>query len=265
MKDSLWQTRTHMGTDYAALLVEPGFSPPKVADELPKLGSGVVAVATVPGRASSVSLVPKKLHFSGYEWEVLQVPVESLGVLHTNRAANAWTDEKDRLHLRITQEAGEWTGAEIMLSRSLGYGSYSFGVRDMPRLEPATTLGILTWDPLDAGQNHREIDVQLSQWGDPDIKNAQFTIQPYYVPANVYRFASPSTTLTHSFRWEPERMSFRTTEEPRSRVVAEHTFTSGIPSPGGERVHINLYVYGKSRAPQQNGVEVVLEKFAYLP
>jgi hypothetical protein len=30
-------------------------------------------------------------------------------------------------------------------------------------------------------------------------------------------------------------------------------------------VHVNLYVYGRSRTPQQNGLEVVIERFAYLP
>jgi hypothetical protein len=121
---------------------------------------------------------------------------------------------------------------------------------------------------MEAGQNHREIDIELSQWGDPAAKNAQFTIQPYYVPANVFRFVSPSVALTHSFQWAPGRVSFKTAHEApgsRSRIVAEHVFTSGIPFPGGERVHINLYMYGKSRTPQKNGVEVVFEKFAYLP
>jgi len=63
-------------------------------------------------------------------------------------------------------------------------------------------------------------------------------------------------------------VSFRTSENAvgkRSKVVAEHVFTSGIPTPGGERVHINLYLSGISQTPQQNGVEVVIEKFAYLP
>jgi hypothetical protein len=127
---------------------------------------------------------------------------------------------------------------------------------------------MFTWDDFEAGQNHREIDIELTRWGDPESKNTQFAIQPYYVPANVFRFASPSSTVTHSFRWEPGRVSFRTAQGAagtRSRVVSEHAFTSGIPIPGGERVHINLYVYGKSRTPQQNGVEVVIEKFEYLP
>jgi hypothetical protein len=156
----------------------------------------------------------------------------------------------------------------VILSRSLGYGTYSFRVHPIPRLEPGTVFGMFTWDELEDGQDHKEMDIELSQWGDPSTKNAQFAIQPYYVPANVFRFNSPDGALIHSFRWEPGRVLFTTARETpgrASRLVAEHVFTSGIPSPGGDRVHINLYIYGKSRTPQQRGVEVVLEKFEYLP
>jgi len=226
-QDSTWKNSTHLGTEYAALLVEPGYSAPKTTDILPGKGGAVIAVATVQGRASSTSpaLVPKVIHFSGYEWEVLQIPSDSGGVMHANSASNVWTDRRGWLHLRIAREAGEWTCSEISLSRSLGYGSYSFLLREFPHLEPGAVLGMFTWDPLEAGQNHREIDIELSQWGDPAAKNAQFTIQPYYVPANVFRFISPSVALTHSFQWEPGRVSFKTAHEAlgnRSRASAEH-------------------------------------------
>jgi hypothetical protein len=265
--DSTWKSSVHLGTEYAALLVEPGYSPPTTAAVLPGKGNGVVAVASV--RAPPGPLSPKKIRFSGYEWEVRQMPSDGGGVMHANSASNAWTDAKGWLHLRIAHSAGEWTSAEVNLTRSLGYGSYSFVVRRAPRLEPGTVLGLFTYDHLEPGQEHREIDIELSQWGDPAIKNAQFVIQPYYVPANVFRFMSPpDAMLTHSFRWEAGRVSFKTVEEGRGmrpRVLAEHEFTSGIPSPGEESVHLNLYIYGKSRIPQQNGVEVVIEKFQYLP
>ena len=130
-------------------------------------------------------------------------------------------------------------------------------------LEPGTVFSMFTWDDLEAGQNHREIDIELSQWGDPAVKNAQFALQPYYIAANVFRFNAPPAALTHSFRWEPGRVTFRTAE--RDRIIAEHVFTSGVPSPGGETVHINLYIFGKSRTPQQHGVEVVMERFEFLP
>lgn len=47
--DSTWENSTHMGTEYAALLVEEGYSPPAQVDELPKAGGGVVAAVVVPG------------------------------------------------------------------------------------------------------------------------------------------------------------------------------------------------------------------------
>jgi hypothetical protein len=48
-------------------------------------------------------------------------------------------------------------------------------------------------------------------------------------------------------------------------VVAEHVFTSGVPSSGVETVRMNLYVFRGAKEPLQNGAEVVIEKFEYLP
>ena len=47
--DSKWKSTTHLGTEYAALLVEPGYQPPPVTDALPDVGGGVIAVAVVRG------------------------------------------------------------------------------------------------------------------------------------------------------------------------------------------------------------------------
>jgi hypothetical protein len=125
---------------------------------------------------------------------------------------------------------------------------------------------MLSWDPLDAGQYHRAFDIFLGQFGEPAIKNAQYTILPSTLPANLHRFSMPRGAFTHSIRWERGRLSFQTKETGGpSRVVGEHVFASGIPTPGGERIHINLFAYGNSQVPQKNGVEVIVEKFVYLP
>jgi hypothetical protein len=42
-------------------------------------------------------------------------------------------------------------------------------------------------------------------------------------------------------------------------------FTSGVPLPGGEAVHLNLYPYVNDKSPLRQEVEVVIEKFEYLP
>jgi signal transduction histidine kinase len=47
--DSTWATRTHLGTEYAALLANADFQPPAIAAALPGRGGGVAAVAVVAG------------------------------------------------------------------------------------------------------------------------------------------------------------------------------------------------------------------------
>ncbi|HYP26589.1 MAG TPA: glycoside hydrolase family 16 protein [Blastocatellia bacterium] len=266
--DSTWKNSTHLGTEYAALLVEPGYRPPPTMEALPKEGGGVIAVATVEGEKQERA-GQKTLHFSGYEWEVRQLASDRAGTRNAFDPANAWTDERGFLHLRIARKSGEWTCAEVKLTRSLGYGSYLFVVRETSHLEPAAVLSMFTREDSGPDPNSREMNIEISRWGDPASKGGQYVIQPYYVPANAARFAPPPGVLTHSFRWEPGRVLFKTTRGAAagegSRAVAEHVFTSGVPSPGGESIRINLYVFGNERNPLRNETEVVIEKFEYLP
>lgn len=265
--DSSWTNSTHLGTEYAALLVEPGYRPPPTIEVLPSEGGDVVAVKIV-ARGKSEQASPRMLQFSGYEWQVRNVRSDRGGRSSIYSNANAWTDANGFLHLRIAQNAGEWSCAEVKLSRSLGYGTYRFVVRDVSQLEPAAVLSMFTWDEADAGQNHREMNIELARWGDAASKNAQYVVQPYYVPANVVRFNAPPGALTHSLQWQAEQAAFKTvrgTAADGSNVVAEHTFTTGVPAPGGESIHLDLYIFGNAKNPLQNDVEVVIEKFEYLP
>ncbi|HKY43762.1 MAG TPA: hypothetical protein VJM50_11785 [Pyrinomonadaceae bacterium] len=265
--DSTWTTSTHLGTEYAALLVEPGYRPPTKIDVLPAEGGDVVAVKTVPGEKSAQAS-PRTIQFSGYEWQVRSVRSTRGGRNNNYDTHNAWTDANGFLHLRIAQNAGEWSCAEVKLLRSLGYGTYRFVVRDVSQLEPSVVLSLFTWDEADAGQSHREMNIELARWGDAASKNAQYVVQPYYVPANVVRFNVPAGVLTHSFRWEPGRVAFKTVRGPGEdgpSPIAQHVFTSGVPSPGGESIHLDLYLFGNAKDPLRDDVEVVIEKFEYLP
>lgn len=271
--DSSWSSSIHLGVEYAALLVGPQYAPPTTMDALPEPGGAVIAIATVKGEGFK-TVPPRTLHFSGYDWNIRHLPSPRGGATNNYAPENAWTDGQGCLHLRIAKKAGQWSCAEVNLQRSLGYGSYRFVVREIAHLEPAAVLGIYTWDDLNAEQNHRELDLEITRWGDPASKNTQYTIQPYYVPVNIFRFATPGGVTTHSFQWEPGRVSFQSVRgkssgefdlSARSLRIAEHAFTSGVPSPGSESVHISFYVYGLARTPLQNETEVVIEKFEYLP
>src|SRR5271169_5602303 len=67
--DSTWRNSTHLGTDYAAILVEPGFHPATKVATLPAVGNGVVAIATSTGKLVA-PIVSKVIHFSGYDRRV---------------------------------------------------------------------------------------------------------------------------------------------------------------------------------------------------
>jgi hypothetical protein len=266
--DATWTSSIHLGTDYGALLVESGYQPPATIDRLPDPGGPVLAVATVKGRGNFVAEPPRKLTFSGYEWQV-RGTASDRGGGNAYAPDNAWTAPDGSLHLKLALRDGRWTSAEVALTSALGYGTYAFVIRESSHLDAAAAMGLLTWDDEGADQNHRELGIEISRWGDRTGTNAQYVVQPYYVAANVLRFNAPPGRLTHSFRWAPGRAVFRTVRGPTltnaAPAVAEHEFTSGIPLPGNERVHMNLYYFRYADVAPERDVEVVIERFQYFP
>lgn len=267
LPDGTWKNSTHLGTEYAALLVDANYHPQTQVGTLPELGNGVNAVAVIKGTPSP-SVVEKTLHFSGYNWVIRSAGSDRGGEPNEYSPENARGDEKGFLHLRMQDRNGKWTCAEVYLTRSLGYGTYKFVVQDSAHLSPSAVFGLFTWDLARSQDFRNEIDIELSRWGDPKNKNAQYVIQPFYIPENVSRFTVPAGVVTHSFRWEPGKVSFTSspgTRDSSSAFISRHIFTSGIPTPADEAVHINLYDFRHSKNPVQQPSEVVIEKFEYLP
>jgi hypothetical protein len=268
--DSSWSTETHMGFEYAALLVEPGYQPSPTMDVLPPLGGPIVAIAAVKG-VGPIALAPTKaVHFSGYDWKVRTIASDRGGLNNLYDGDNVWTDERGAMHLRIKKRDKRWSCSEVFLTRSLGYGTYIAVMRDTSHLEPAVVLSMTTFDDWAGEQHYREMDMEISRWGDAASKsNAQYGIQPFYVPGNVAPFAAPAGPLTHSMQWESGRASFKTVRgtsmQPGAPVVSEHVFTSGVPSPGRETFQLLFYVVDSEKNPLQHETEVVVEKFEYLP
>ena len=271
--DSSWKNSTHLGTEYAALLVTPEYHPAAKLTALPRVGAGVLAVATASGKATT-PIVAKVVHFSGYDWTVRAAGSDRGGQANAYSPDNAWTDEKGFLHLKMQLRNGIWTCAEVNMNRSLGFGTYRFVVEDSAHLDPWSVMGMFTWDEAGSDETRSELDIELSRWGNPDGKNAQYVVQPFYVPENVSRLRVPAGELTHILRWQPGSASFETvrgavagmgTQGTQPKVIGEHTFSSGVPAPGGETVHLDLYKFHPSKNTSEQPAEVVVEKFEYLP
>jgi hypothetical protein len=268
--DGRWKASVHLGLQYAALLVDPTYNPPEQTESLPAVGNGVVAIEVVNGEGPVPVLPsPKILNFSGYEWTTSAGPIFRAGSRNFFDPANAWTDERGALHLSISGSPGKWAGAEVKLTRSLGYGTYRFQLRDASHLEPSALLTLIAWDGVGTESTRRELDLELGRWGDPDNTNVNYVVQPYYVPANIVAFRVPPGAYTHSFRWEPGQATFSTVTVSGNSgpgpVISRHVFTSGVPSPEGKSVRIALYVFHQGQIPLKNENEVIIDKFEYLP
>jgi len=268
--DGRWKASVHLGMQYAALLVDPSFNPPEQTESLPIVGNGVMALAVVDGEGTAPALPsPKILNFSGYEWTTSAGPIFHAGSRNFFDPANVWTDERGSLHLRISGSPGKWAAAELRLMRSLGYGTYTFQVRDVSHLEPSALLTLITWDGVGTESTRRELDIELGRWGYVENTNVHYVVQPYYVPANFVAFRAPPGLYTYSFRWEPGKVTFSTIAGSSTTgggsVINQHVFTSGVPTPGGESVRIALYVFHQGKIPLKNENEVIIDKFEYLP
>jgi hypothetical protein len=262
-----WTNATHLGTEYAALLVEPGYHPPPALDDLPEPGASpsgtVVATARTKGAESPPS---KMLEFAGYQWRLRDTPSSRGGANNNYSSKNVWTDGNGALHMKIAREGDDWTCSEISLTRSLGYGTYKVTVRDASKLHEADVFTMFTWDYARPDENNGEMDMEYRHW--PDRKeNFQYVVPPHYAGQNAVRALMPAAALIHSLRWEPGRAAFQTVRaaDPSGNVVAENIFTSSVPLHGIESFRMCLYINRYRKLPFQEGSEVVIEKFEYFP
>lgn len=268
LPNHVWRNEVHLGTDYAVLLVDPSYDPAPVLAELPKRSQAVEAIAVTHGQEKSSSYF---VNFSGFQWRVRKQPSDRGGTSNLYNPGNVYIDPSGALHLRIIKRDRQWTCSEVNLTRSLGYGVYSFTVEDTSQLEPAVVFSIFTWDYSTHQENYGEFDLNVTRWGDPTSHNGEFVIQPPVVPANVSRFILPKGKLKLTIVWEPRRVTMFTAPASApagAHVISQHVFTSEVPTPGLESIRMSLYVYrnpnGKS-PDLQNLAEIVVDRFEYLP
>jgi len=268
--DSTWSTETHLGYEYAALLVDGDYHPAPTIDVAPTMSGSVVTLKIVSGVGTLPDLPTVPLRFSGYDWNIRTTDSARGGLNNLFDADNVWTDQSGALHLRISNKPKAWTCAQLILARSLGYGTYNFVVGDTAHLDPAVVLSLHTHDPSAGDQHFREWDIELGRWGHTTSReDAQFGIQPFYVPGNLVRFTEPPGTLTYSMLWEPGRAVFKgfqgSSIHSGEQPFYEHTFTAGVPSPGQEHLEFMFYIVASEKEPRQTNTEVIIEKFEYLP
>jgi hypothetical protein len=265
--DGNWHNAAHVGSDYAALLVAPGYKPAAKLPALPSVNGTVLAVATSKGSSEHLA-DPKVLHFSGYDWKIRTSPNDRGGEICNYEPSNVWVDDQGYLHLLMGQENGQWNCAGLSLVRSLGYGTYRFVVSDSAHLPPSAALIMFTCADNENVEDRTDLHIGLSQWGRVNHGNADFVVQPYYIPKNTVSFSVPAGPMTYMLRWEPGSAGFKAftgVSASPQRYVMDHVFKSGVPEPSTETIHIDLFDFRHSESGLQHPVEAVVQKFEYLP
>jgi hypothetical protein len=175
---------------------------------------------------------------------------------------NVSVDDQCRLHLRIAQQNGNWTTAEVIGRASFGYGTYQV-VYDTPvdDFDPNVVLALFTWSNS-AAHAHREIDIEFSRWGNAgNPNNAQYVVQPSTPSSRIFRWLVPGAVpSTHSFRWQPGSVFF---ESFAGTTHQQWNFTGKVPIPGGENPRMNLWLFRGAPPTDGQPVEVIVRSFSF--
>jgi hypothetical protein len=274
--DSTWKCNITTGsndlyaTEICAFLLRNGVSAPQAAglSDLPT-SLDTISVASV-----SIVRYGRSFSFSGYEWwaKASITPVGPGPNYFSDNEENVWVDSVGQLHLCVTQSNGVWHCPEVINKSSLGYGRYIFQVTgEIGNLDKNVVLGIFTWDNSSA-ENHREIDMEFSQWGIEQDTNSQYVVQPYSQSGNLHHWVIPTSmdSSTHSFAWEPDSIHLLSAKGYQSALPYDSILHSwpysgpGVPSHGNENARINLWLFNGVPPSNSMQTEVVIKKFEYI-
>jgi hypothetical protein len=147
------------------------------------------------------------------------------------------------MHLRITKQQGRWSCAQVDLNCSLRYGTYRLLVRDTSHLEPAAVFSMTTFDQWGMTSISAKWTWRSVVGVTPPTRTMLSMRSNPFTCLEMFRHLRlrPALSLT-SCAGSPGapllRLSAEYSRNGKGPVVAEHHFSSGVPTPGQERVQL---------------------------
>ncbi|HDR9105414.1 TPA: glycoside hydrolase family 16 protein [Burkholderia vietnamiensis] len=222
--------------------------------------------------AALISLVAasapaREIRFSGYSWLVRNSGGQTGGpgpnvFSGTPDAVDVLPDGS--LRLSILKTGSGWSCAEVILHQALGYGSYEIEVENNPAdMDRQAVFGFFSYDSSPE-QSHRELDVELSYWGNPDDdRNSQFVVQPDR-PGHKNRFVVKEPGTLYRIHWTRGVAEFTALSSDGS-VLRHWVQREAVPDAADARIDLNLWL-AKGRPPQTGlNVEFVVKRFRFTP
>jgi hypothetical protein len=204
----------------------------------------------------------------------------------------------DELTLQFTRRTASEVRVVLPEDQVFTYGTYAFSVKSVTvsradgtllsnALPQELVLGLFTWDDEEAYLTyenfHHEVDIEISQWNQPNNQDAQFLVQQPGDP-DAYRFWSSGQPRLfdqgghwYNFTWNPGRIDWSTDAGVGDRVslTTEKALREGsvdyIQCLPGNQVDVRMNLWNVLGAQVPVGlefndvVEVVIDNFVFEP
>jgi len=228
----------------------------------------------------------KNLQFAGRDWGIKEAPLPTQPGWgrYSADSNDVWVDPSGNLNLTLKKSGGNWFSTEVVLSESLGYGTYAFQTSSELNLHEVVTFAGFTYDPFGdefdiPSQPFREIDFEVIGSGP---LSAQSVVQPIFDEGSIQRFTLPDLSidpsLTWIIEWSPGQIDFTVVKglhTPDSftaaDIVEQYSHVEGggniVPSPGRENFRFSLWA---NNHPAIDPLEdltanVVINDFLFIP
>ena len=229
----------------------------------------LLMLSASPARAAN-------LEWAGRTWKITSGGMAGVA---DGSPDNVSVDQNGYLHLKITNNGGTWTAAEIFSTDKLGFGTYQWQV-DAPidRFDKNVVLGLFPYGPA-AGigaDGTNEIDIEYSFWGNANGVNGDWTDYPASgktIAEKSYKFSlNGGTESTSRFIWSStsiQNFLFSGFEAVTSTDNLVNSWTNSPSNPTTNipqqalPLGINLWCFD---APPSDGknVEVVIRDFQFV-
>lgn len=231
--------------------------------------AGVLALGQA-ARAATIS-------WKGHTWNVTGGGMA--GVCQGN-AANISVDGSGYLHMKITNNGGTWTAAEIFTTDKIGFGTYQWQI-DGPvdKLDKNVVVGLFPYGPeAGMGQSgNNEIDIEYARWGNAAWDNGNWTVwPPTGTGSDSYTFdfsLNGGTYTTSRFIWSSTKIDFATMSgfEPvgsTNGLIKSWTYAPANPTTkitqAAMPLGMNLWCFDNPPSDGQN-VEIIVRDFTFVP
>jgi hypothetical protein len=209
---------------------------------------------------------PRIIAFAAHTWQV-KTSASAVGPgpnYFSDSDDNVWVDGRGRLHLKVTHLDGKWYCAEVVNTRSLGHGRYTFTLgSSVDNLDPSLVFGLFTWSD-DPAYHNRDIDIEFSRCANgDDPTNGQYVVQPYDHIGNLKRITQRTLASSRqSFDWRKAGFRFASS----SAAPSAWTYRGrDVPEPGTEHVRMNLWLNRGGAPTNDRPAEVIIDSFEFTP